>query len=390
MDNFSNQYTNTKNLIHLYLLHKKIKHPKTVKKNSEIEANEIYFIQKNILDKYKDLCHYKELNDFCENNENFLNNIDINKLNENNIIDIMKKIPEEIIYEIENIKEKDLLKELAKENNNQWKYKCLKTEKKIINYIDDFAMIENNLKNNLFKDKKFKVLKGKCIIGKKGIFIYIFYSEQSIFEIGNFDENDKFNIEYLFDQKEIGNSSDLINALIGEGIDSVINKIIEQEKEKKDKIFFKKTKSIFSFYSFIDKNIEINSNYIINTSLNESIIDKSFSSIKRNSMKIKNQKKKSNWEPIESIDKLKCLIILSIFQKKIKKNNTKEQKVFLLNKIYLNQFYFDKVEELINKNEKIKKIFNNKKVNDLSLDLIDKSILNDKEFKEIKNGLSNL
>ena len=69
-----------------------------------------------------------------------------------------------------------------------------------------------------------------------------------------------------------------------------------------------------------------------------------------------NPKNKLNSQPIESIDKLKCLIILSIFQKKIKKNNTKAQKVFLFNKLYLKEFHFDEIEKLINKNEKIKKI----------------------------------
>jgi len=354
MDNSSNQYANTKNIIHLYLLHKKIRHPKAVKKNSKIKANEIYFIQKNILDKYKDLCHYKELNYFFENNENILNNIDNNILNENNMIDIIKQIPEYIINKIEDIKEESLLKELTKENNNQWKYKCLKIENKSINYIDNFGMIDNNLKYNLFKDRKFKVLKGKCIFGQKGIFIYIPCSEQSIFEIGNFDKNDNFIIKYLFDQREIGNSSNLINALIDKGIDSILTKIINKENEKRDKIFFKKFNSMLSFYTFKDKNIDIdidiNSNYIINTSLNESIFDKSFDLANANSINIKNQKKKSNSQSIESIDKLKCLIILSIFQKKIKKTNTKAQKVFLLNKLYLKEFYFDEIEKLINKN----------------------------------------
>ena len=235
MDNFSNQYTNTKNLMHLYLLHKKIKHLKTVKENSKIDVKNIHLIHKNILDKYKDLCHYKELNDFFENNENILNDININKLNENEIIDIIKQIPDYIINKIEDIKEEDLLKELTKENENQWKYKCLKFENKSIIYIDDFGMIDKNLKNNFFKDIKFKLLKGKCVIGQKGIFIYIPYgieSERSIFEIGNFDKNGNFIIKYLFDKSEISNSSKFISTFTDEGIDSIFNKMINREKEK--------------------------------------------------------------------------------------------------------------------------------------------------------------
>jgi S-adenosylmethionine hydrolase len=148
------------------------------------------------LEKYKKLCHYKDLNDFFENNQNILNDIDINKLKESNMIDIIKQIPEYIIDKIENINEENLLKELTKENNNHWKYKCLKIENnKSIRYIDDFGMIDNNLKNNFFKEKKFKVLKEKYVIGKKGIFIFIPYGknyEISFYEIGNFDENDNF------------------------------------------------------------------------------------------------------------------------------------------------------------------------------------------------------
>jgi len=109
-----------------------------------------------------------------------------------------------------------------------------------------------------------------------------------------------------------------------------------------------------------------------------------------NSMTKKNQEKKSSPKPIGLKDKLECLIILSIYQKIIKKTNIKAQKMFLLNKIYLDKFHFNKVEELVNKNAKIKKIINNNNINELSLDIIDKTFLKDKEFKEIKKEISNI
>ena len=73
---------NTKNLMHLYLLDKKIKHHKEI---PTMKCEKIYFIQKDIVDRYKELCHYEEINDFFENN-----NIK-NVLNENNISDIIGK-----------------------------------------------------------------------------------------------------------------------------------------------------------------------------------------------------------------------------------------------------------------------------------------------------------
>ena len=203
MGNDSNK--NTKNLIHLYLLEQKIKHHKEIYKK---KTDKIYFIQKNIIDRYKELFHYEYIINFFENYNTKI------ELNENNISDIIEQIPKNTTYKIENINEEYLLNQLRKENIGQigqWKYKSLKIENnKRINYIDDFEMIDKDLKE-YFKEKKFKVLKGKYIIGNEGIFIYITYekkiekkTESSVFEFGNFDKNGNFNIEYLLDQNEIG------------------------------------------------------------------------------------------------------------------------------------------------------------------------------------------
>ena len=272
-----NSNSNIKNLIHLYLLDKKIKHPKEIPK---MKSEKIYFIQKNIVDKYKELCHYEEIIDFFENNNTKM------ELNENNISDIIEQIPEKTVHYIENINEDYLLNKLTKENNNQWKYKSLKFENnKNINYIDDFEIIDKDLKE-FFKEKKFKVLKGKYVIGNKGIFIYITYektiekkTESSVFEFGNFDKNGNFNIEYLLDQNEIGNPSYFLNRLLDEGIDYIFNKILKQEKTD---ITFKISllSYPYNFYIFNDINKDNISNYTINnTTQDESSIYKSAVSI---------------------------------------------------------------------------------------------------------------
>jgi len=338
-----NSNSNTKNLIHLYLLDKKIKHPVEIPK---MKNNKIYFIQKKIVDIYKDLYRYNDIINFLENDKNILNN-NI-ELNEDNILDI---IPKDIKHVLEKINEESFLKDLAREykyNNNIWKYKNLKLENfQSIKYIDDFEIIDRDLKE-FFKEQKFKVLKGKYIIGAKGIFIYIRIpvdnkSELSIFEIGNFDENGDFNIKYLLDQNEIDNPSKLIDALIDKGIDSIFNELISQEKKD---IKFKITLPNFPyhFYSFNDINNDNISVYTINnnTTLNESSsLYQSHLSIEANLNGIIKQEKDSMLKPN---NKLECLIYLSIFQKLIIKNNSKIQKVFLMNTKYLEQFFLMKLK----------------------------------------------
>ena len=411
MDNYSNQYTNTKNLIYLYLLHKEIKHPKKKQDDSEVEQV-IYFIRKNILDIYKDLCQYNDINEFFENNKNILNDITLNKLNESNIINIINQIPEDIIKKIENFSEKYLLKILKREENNEWKYKYFlkasnNKSNKSIKYLDDFEMIDKNLKN-FFQKKKCKVLKGNYVVGNEGIFINILHN---IYEIGSFDQYGNFILYYLLDEKEIGNFNNFRNALINEGVDSIINKIKEGKNKAyiKYNIFINKCRSTFSFYIINDiisdkiQNILVNTednninnitqadanninnlietstndiNGSINGSINESIIDNDL--IMRD----------SNNKKYEIIDKLKCLILLSIYQKIINKNKTNILKVFLLNKKYLNQFYFNEVDELVNNNNIIKKIIDNKNVKDLSLKLLGDNLVNDEQFSKMINKYS--
>jgi len=407
MDNYSNQYTNAKNLIYLYLLHEEFKHPEKMKDGSKIEK-EIYFIPKNILDKYKDLCQYNDIIEFFDNNKNILNGITLNKLDESKIINIIDQIPGEIIDKIENISKEYLLNALTGEKNNQWKYKNLFKDSnnkniKGIKFIDDFEMIDKNLKD-FFQEKNCNVLKGNYFIGKEGIFINI---SHNVYEIGSFGQFGNFILNYLLDKKEIGNFDNFRNALINEGIDSIFNKIKERKNKNdiKYNIFIDKCRSTFSFYiindiisdafrNIIDNTEDNNINNItqseanninnlieasandINISINESIIDNELISKDLNKIKI------------EFVDKLKCLILLSIYQKIIYKNNTKIQKVFLLNKKYMNQFYFNEVDELTNNNKVIKKIIDNKNVKDLSLELIDSNLLNDSQFTKIINKLS--
>jgi hypothetical protein len=211
-------------------------------------------------------------------------------------------------------------------------------------------MIDKKLKE-FFKEQNFKVLKGKYVIGNKGIFIYITYEEKTekktefIFEFGNFDKNGNFNIEYLLDKNEIANPDYFLNALVDVGIDSIFNQIINQEKTD-IKFSISLLNYPYNFYIFNNINIDnISTHTINNTTLNESSIYKSTFSIETNPLDMKNQK---NDFRLKSNNKLECLIKISIFQKIININKAIFQKVFLLNTKYLEQYYFNDIEELSN------------------------------------------
>ena len=89
--------------------------------------------------------------------------------------------------------------------------------------------------------------------------------------------------------------------------------------------------------------------------------------------------------------KLKSLILLSIYQNKIVKNINLEEKVFLLNKNYFENFYFSDINNMIIKNENIQNYINRNNIQALSLDINHEiaSELDINELKDINKVISN-
>ena len=230
---------------------------------------------------------------------------------------IYNSIPKDYIEKIENIDKKKLIDKLSEEK--EWKCKYIKynvsnDQKLKIPYLDDFEIINVDL-NQLIIDEQNITFKnlflGKIIFGKQKIFAYInFNLSANIFQIGHFDEKGNFNVEYLFNQNDIGEADNFIQNLLTLGIDqllTIVNSVHEINlKDEKIKCYR------------VDQNKENLVSFFYN-------------------------------------DKLKALILLLIYEYK----NNLEEVVYLINKKYLDSLNLDNIIKLIYENYKVKNISKN-------------------------------
>ena len=304
-------------------------------RNANKDDFNIILIQKETITKYKDYFSYNTLYNFLKHKTNILDSIKeyeiINhkKLNDSIISNVYQNLPKDYIEKIESIDKKKLLDKLSEEK--EWKCKSIKYnisngQKLKILYLDDFEIINIDL-NQLIIDEQniiFKnILLGKIIFGKQKIFVLInFQLSENIFQIGHFDEKGNFNVEYLFNQNDIGEESNFIENLLTLGIDQLLT--------------------------------------IVN----------SVHEINLNDVKIKCYRVDQNKENLVGFfynDNLKALILLLIYEYK---NNLEE--VYLINKKYLDAFNLDNIIKLIYENNKFKNISKNNL--DDSLEFIDTMI----------------
>jgi len=239
------------------------------KTSNNIDNNDIYIIliKKTSITKYKNFFNYDILYSFLKYKTNILDSIKENeiinykKLNDLIISNIYKIIPKDYINKIGSLNKKKLLDELSEES--EWKYKYIKVNKSNgqklkLRLFDDFEIINDDLFKLFINEQKiiFKNLFfGNIIFGEKKIFVFIINSTYPIFEIGNFDENGNFNVEYLFNQKDINESNTFIEYLLNIGIDQILI-TIESNKEinfnNKNITIFNETNFIFFlFYLYI-------------------------------------------------------------------------------------------------------------------------------------------
>ena len=269
----------------------------------------IILIQKQIITKYKDYFSYNTLYNFLKHKTNILDSIKENqiinhkKLDDSILSNVYHSISKDYIEKIEKIDKKKLIDELSEEK--EWKCKYIKynvsNQKLKIPYLDDFEIISVDL-NQLIKDEQNITFKnlflGKIIFGKQKMFAYInFNLSTNIFQIGHFDENGNFNVEYLFNQNDIGEVNSFIQNLLTLGIDQLLT--------------------------------------IVN----------SVHEINLNDKKIKCYRVEQNKENLVSFfynDKLKALILLLIYE-----YENKLEEVYLINKKYLDAFNLDNIIKLI-------------------------------------------
>ena len=300
-------------------------------------------IKKTSITKYKNYFSYNTLYSFLKYKTNILDSIKENqiinykKLNDSIISNIYKIIPKDFINKIENLDKKNLLDELSEEK--EWKYKYIKYNKSDgqrlkIKFFDDFEIINDDL-FNLFTNEQKIIFKnlffGNIIFGEKKIFVSIMNTTCPIFEICHLGENGYFNVEYLFNQKDISDSNIFIEYLLNIGIDQLL--------------------------ITINVNKEINFN---NKNIKCYKVDKS--QIKENNTKLQQNKDNNN-------DKLKTLILLLIYEYK-----NKLEEVYLIDKKYLDTVYLNDIYKLINEDDNIINIVKNN--HEYAFEFIDKIIKN--------------
>jgi len=383
-DNIKNSFNNIKILIKLFFSEEEIK--QKMNDNSAIPQvidYDMVFIKKNLMNKYKEIMNYKDLLNFIKSNNDILNCITLNKkinynnLNDSNILKIINQMPKDLINKIENVDKKKLITELKVESMKEWKfnYEKIKREKEfIVKYLEKFEIINNDILNS-FKTQDVEITDyfyGDCIFGDNKVFFVLKDKNWFCYQIGFFEKSGIFTIEYLFMKNEIEDSSKFIKDLSKIGIKKLIQTFKEKEKEKKVQI----------------GNKDIN---FVKVSTHDIIVKHN----PKGGLILAIPSKISYNKHKEIRNKIKALALLSIFLKKAEEiynnidiiNHNKDD-LYLLNAKFLENPFYKEVNKFIIENELIQKKLKDIKINDLSLDYMEKMFteLNENKLKELESN----
>ena len=345
-------------------------------KTPKIEKD-IIFIEKSILDIYKNNYKYNELSSYLTKNNNILNcikennKIKFDKLNDNNIHNIIQNIKKDekknLVERIEAINSDKILNEIYQEDSKKWYFKLFifKKDKNkghrddILKLIDNIDIINsdilNLLNNNLSKKQKISIKNfyfGNCTLVGEKIFAYFLDVNNALFEIGSFI-NGNLKIDYILKNNELENSTEFLNISNNE-----INEILKNISQNKDIIFVPLGNKKICCYKVNENQLMDEENYFQNYC---NKFDK----------------------------KVRDLVLLSVFQNIYLQNKNKEEEVVLLNKNYFDEFKFSQIHSLITNNKKIKNLILNINSQNISINLINEIIflLDKDELKTINNTI---
>ena len=208
--------------------------------NDDKSQNGVFLIRKESITKYKNYFNYDTLYKFLKEKTNILEKIKENgiikyqKLDDSIISNVYPKIPKNYIKKIEKTDKKKLSEQILKEkewNNKYIKYNISNIQAFEVKLIDDFEIINNDLLQLFLAEQniKFKNLFGNIIFIEKKMFISIIYQSRYIYEIGHFDEKNKFHLEYLLDQDDINDVNVFIEYLLKLGMNKLIILIDENQ-----------------------------------------------------------------------------------------------------------------------------------------------------------------
>ena len=206
-ENENNNIMYIKQLIKIFYFNKKINEQIKSNKNTLSNNNNIYLINKNIINKYKEFFNYNHLCNILNNNPK-LKEIKYDIL-ENNFPKIIEEIKKETQY-FNKINLKQLSLEL---NDNILNKEEININAKFYEYYIDFEIINEDIntffiQNNIIK--KEQNITGIYIAGNNKIFINFIIKYDIIYEICSLDSNN-FEIEYLIEGTSNGYKENIIN-----------------------------------------------------------------------------------------------------------------------------------------------------------------------------------
>ena len=222
--------------------------------------NKIYLVNKEVLNKYKNIFNYDYLAKLLKGKKN----IDPN--NDNSFVDMVEALDKEYFN---TIKKKDINSELnfIKDDYkfNIVQYEAKKPCNKNIPYILDFDIIDEEIcsffiETNILEKNNY--LEANYIAGDGEIFFIIknAYNE-NIYEIGYFDSNNNFIVEYLLQEYSLNNKGNIINFFNQKGIKFFINNYSTEEDKN---VINANRNQVICYYYLLNQRKNVFSNNQIN------------------------------------------------------------------------------------------------------------------------------
>ena len=240
-----------KQLINIFYFQKKLKSYS----NEKDAKNKIYLINKKVISIYKNIFNYQKLCDFLNSNLN-IKDMNYSRL-AYNYYKIINEMDDDFIEHNFQIEENKILKEFQDidENFIELEYKNSFQEKNL-KYIINFEIVDKDLKdffieNKIAKEEHFIPLYSfKSDEGKILIIFDKDNNNKNFYEIGHFNDNEDFIIEYLID--EVENKYDIVEYFFKYGISSFI-KYDSKQSQNIINLSTKSTNNNFYYYKIEEK-----------------------------------------------------------------------------------------------------------------------------------------
>ena len=331
-------YPNLKQLIKIFFFQKKLK------SNIRDKCNKnIYLINKKVISIYKTYFNYKKLYDFLKSNSN-LKKINNDNFLEDNYYYIINNLDDDYISQFVNFEQNKMLEKFKDVNNENFielEYKINSVSDKYLKYISNFELVDNEIKdffikNNIAKEEHFISLHS-YICRKRKILVIFDKDNNNFYEVGHFNNNEDFIIEYLIDELENISKEDIGDYFLDNGIDSFIN----DPKESQNIINCNKwwTNRKFIYYKLEKKE---NPKELIN---NQTPICKNINNIDNNVDIIDNKFIKDIFFILSSIFIFEKNILKNSIQQSYKKDYILLSKQFLID--FKKFFSYDKIYSIL-------------------------------------------